>query len=74
MENGSTKKINILLENTQIDESSLFTNISKIIEKRKHHAGIYANFEVMLTYWEKGHYIYNRTKYISLAKENQQCQ
>jgi len=74
MGNMSKKKINILLKNTKIDENSLFTNISKIKEKRKYQARNYANFEVILMYWEIGQYIYNGTTYISLIKENQKCQ
>ncbi len=45
------------LKNTQINENSLFTHISKIIEKRKNKAGMYTNREVTLMYWEIGHYI-----------------
>jgi len=55
MEKKSKKTLT--LKNTQIDESSLFTNISQIIEKRKYQAGIYANREVTLMYWEIGNHI-----------------
>jgi predicted nuclease of restriction endonuclease-like (RecB) superfamily len=40
-----------------INETKLFNKISKIIEKRKNRAGMYANREVTLMYWEIGHYI-----------------
>ncbi|MDR2716713.1 MAG: PDDEXK nuclease domain-containing protein [Treponema sp.] len=39
------------------NENSLFTHVSKIIEKRKNRAGMYANREVTLMYWEIGRYI-----------------
>jgi len=42
---------------TSISENSLFAHISKIIEKRKNRAGMYANREVTLMYWEIGRYI-----------------
>jgi len=45
------------MKNIQLDENSLFTHISKIIEKRKNRAGMYANREVTLMYWEIGRYI-----------------
>ena len=45
------------MKNIQLDENSLFTHISKIIEKRKYRAGMYANREVTLMYWEIGRYI-----------------
>jgi len=51
------KKKTLTLNNTQINETSLFTHISKIIEKRKYRAGMYANREVTLMYWEIGRYI-----------------
>jgi len=54
----TTKKKKVLaLKTTQIDENSLFTHVSKIIEKRKNRAGMYANREITLMYWEIGHYI-----------------
>ena len=40
-----------------INENILFEHISKIIETRKNRAGLYANREVTLMYWEVGHYI-----------------
>jgi len=40
-----------------INETNLFNHISKIIEKRKNRAGMYANREVTLMYWEIGRYI-----------------
>jgi len=40
-----------------INEITLFNQISKIIEKRKNRAGMYANREVTLMYWEIGRYI-----------------
>jgi len=57
MAKKTNKKKALSLQNTQIDESSLFTHISKIIEKRKNRAGMYANREVTLMYWEIGRYI-----------------
>jgi len=40
----TTKKKKVLaLNTTHIDENSLFTHVSKIIEKRKNRAGMYAN-------------------------------
>ena len=57
MKKTSEKRKVLALKNTQIDESSLFTHISKIIEKRKNRAGMYANREVTLMYWEIGRYI-----------------
>jgi len=57
MEKRSKKKKALSQNSTQIDESSLFTHISKIIEKRKYRAGMYANREVTLMYWEIGRYI-----------------
>ena len=40
-----------------INEARLFEQISKIIEKRKYSAGMYANREVTLMYWEIGNHI-----------------
>jgi len=58
MSKASKKKKNEQIANVaQIDETSLFARISKIIEKRKFRAGMYANREVTLIYWEIGHYI-----------------
>jgi predicted nuclease of restriction endonuclease-like (RecB) superfamily len=51
------KKKALALNNTKLDENSLFTHVSKIIEKRKNRAGMYANREVTLMYWEIGRYI-----------------
>jgi hypothetical protein len=75
MEKKNKKRNITTLKNTQINESSLFKHISKIIEKRKNYAGMYANREITLMYWEKSYYIYNKITYITiLAKESQQCQ
>ena len=41
----------------QIDETALFKHVSTIIETRKHRAGVHANSEITLMYWEVGHYI-----------------
>jgi len=57
MEKKTKKNKSLAMNNTQINENSLFTHISKIIEKRKNRAGMYANREVTLMYWEIGHYI-----------------
>jgi len=51
------KKSEQITDIQRIDESSLFARISKIIEKRKSRAGMYANREVTLMYWEVGHHI-----------------
>jgi len=51
------KKSEQITDIQRIDESSLFARISKIIEKRKYRAGMYANREVTLMYWEVGHHI-----------------
>jgi len=51
------KKTEVALNTLQIAENSLFARISKIIEKRKIRAGIYANREVTLMYWEIGRHI-----------------
>jgi predicted nuclease of restriction endonuclease-like (RecB) superfamily len=40
-----------------LDETALFSQISNIIENRKHRAGTYANQEITLMYWEIGRYI-----------------
>jgi hypothetical protein len=75
MEKKSKNKKALPLNNTQINESLLFTHISKIIKKRKYRAGMYANREVTLMYWEISYYIYNEITYITiLAGESQQCQ
>ena len=42
---------------TRIDEALLFERVSDIIENRKHRAGLYANREIVLMYWEVGMYI-----------------
>ena len=42
---------------TPINETTLFRKISKIIEFRKTRAGVFANQEVTLMYWEIGRYI-----------------
>jgi len=57
MSKPTKKKQLPTLKTTQIDESSLFAHVSKIIEKRKNHAVMYANREVTLMYWEIGRYI-----------------
>jgi hypothetical protein len=57
MPKTTKKKKALALKTTQIDENSLFTHVSKIIEKRKNRAGMYANREITLMYWEIGRYI-----------------
>ena len=42
---------------TQIDDSQIFERVASIIESRKSRAGVYANREVTLMYWEVGHYV-----------------
>jgi len=65
----------LTLKNTQINKNSLFTHISKILEKRKYQAGMYANCEVTLIYFKINYYIYNEIIYISiLVRESQKCQ
>lgn len=41
----------------QINETTLFNHISKIIEKRKYRAAKTVNSEVNMMFWEIGHYI-----------------
>ncbi|MDR2717364.1 MAG: PDDEXK nuclease domain-containing protein [Treponema sp.] len=53
----SKKKKVSALNNTQINENSLFTHVSKIIEKRKYRAYSKANQEAALMFWEVGRYI-----------------
>ena len=53
----SKKKNEYTANTSRIDENSLFARISKIIEKRTLRAGMYANREVTLMYWEIGHHI-----------------
>jgi len=75
MEKNNKQNKSLTLNNTQINENSLFTNISQIIEKRKYQAGMYANREVTLIYIKIDYYNYNEITYISiLARESQQCQ
>ena len=57
MEKKGNKRKSLSLKNTQVNENSLFSHISKIIDKRKNRAGMYANREVTLMYWEIGRYI-----------------
>ena len=42
---------------TQIDNSQIFDSVANIIETRKSHAGMYANREITLMYWEVGQYV-----------------
>jgi len=52
------KKENKLLTDVpQIDENSLFLNVSKIIENRRSLAYSYANLEIVQMYWEVGRFI-----------------
>jgi hypothetical protein len=75
MEKKKNKKKALSQKNTKIDESSLFTNISQIIEKRKCQAGMYTNREVTLIYIKIDYYIYNEITYIYIiTRESQQCQ
>jgi len=41
----------------QINEVEIFERVAGIIETRKYRAGIYANCEITLMYWEVGHYV-----------------
>ncbi|MCL2135501.1 MAG: hypothetical protein FWH37_08145 [Candidatus Bathyarchaeota archaeon] len=43
--------------NPQIDENLLFTQVAKIIERRKYCAIIHANQETTMMFWEVGQYI-----------------
>ena len=45
-----------LQDETKIDESQIFERVAHIIEMRKLRAGVYANREVTLMYWEVGYY------------------
>ena len=40
-----------------LDDSRIYDYVACIIETRKRNAGIYANLEVTLMYWEVGHYV-----------------
>ena len=53
------EKKNVLIAQgeSHIDENQIFERVSEIIETRKYRAGMYANREVTLMYWEVGHYI-----------------
>lgn len=51
------KQPTALTNEVQIDENSLFARVAEIIETRKSRAGVYANREVTLMYWEIGRYI-----------------
>ena len=54
----SKKKLGLAIQGeTQIDENQLFERIAEIIEARKSLAGVYANREVTMMYWEVGHHI-----------------
>ena len=59
MEKGKkeNRKDIVLTDDIRIDENSLFSRISEIIENRRSRAGVYANREVTLMYWEIGRYI-----------------
>ena len=45
------------INNTPIDEKSMFAYVAQIIENRKASAGAYANREITIMYWEIGRYI-----------------
>ena len=54
----SKKKDELIAQGeNQMDERKVFERVATIIETRKYRAGIYANCEVTLMYWEVGHYI-----------------
>ena len=42
---------------TLLDDSRIYDYVAGIIETRKRNAGIYANLEITLMYWEVGHYV-----------------
>jgi predicted nuclease of restriction endonuclease-like (RecB) superfamily len=44
-------------KNPQIDENLLFTQVAKIIERRKYCAIIHANQETTMMFWEVGQYV-----------------
>jgi predicted nuclease of restriction endonuclease-like (RecB) superfamily len=52
----SNKKL-IPKGDVQVDETMLFQRVSEIIEYRKTRAGVYANREVLLMFWEVGQHI-----------------
>jgi len=51
------KQESVSAKEMQIDEATLLDRVVGIIEKRKHHAGSFANREITLMYWEIGRYI-----------------
>ena len=54
----SNKKNELAIKSeTQVDELLIFDKVSSIIETRKYRAGVYANCEITLMYWEVGHYV-----------------
>ena len=58
-----------LQEDSFLNDSQIFERVANIIETRKYRAGVYANCEITLMYWEVGHYVNsivldgNRAKY-----------
>jgi predicted nuclease of restriction endonuclease-like (RecB) superfamily len=54
----SKKKNELAVQSeTLLDGSQIFDKVSSIIETRKYRAGVYANCEITLMYWEVGHYV-----------------
>ncbi len=51
------KKRELAIPELQVDESRIFERVAGIIETRKTRAGMYANRELTLMYWEIGHYV-----------------
>jgi len=51
------KKILTPKEVVAVDETALFEHVASIIEKRRYRAGIYANSEITMMYWEVGTHI-----------------
>ena len=41
----------------QVSDTQIFKHVANIIESRKYRAGIFANCEITLMYWEIGHYV-----------------
>jgi len=53
------KNKNEIIEKNEalFDDSQIYNYVAGIIETRKRNAGIYANLEITLMYWEVGHYV-----------------
>jgi len=54
---SKSKKELALQEDSFLNDSQIFERVANIIETRKYRAGVYANCEITLMYWEVGHYV-----------------